>query len=119
MSQFVDIPVHLKKLFETKPEIVFSWHEQLKEHPNLGRTQWTQQSLEAMKQLADEHIDNCKECQRGLLSECSDPEKCAQDLHHICYVNGYCSVGVKLSDTYLDASHEFSWQADFPHFSHD
>ena len=108
---------YLRKLFESDPSIEASWREQLEHHPKLGQTTWTQEEIDLLDKAHDEHIYSCEECQAGLAVECPEPEShdaCLEDPDHACYLTGYCSAGEKTLTAWLDASHEYSWQEDFP-----
>lgn len=75
----------------------------LKDYPDLGRTTWTWEQLDAFEREADGHIDDCDECQKALESTPPDDDS-----------PYYCPVGESLTERYGDASLEYSWQPDFP-----
>jgi hypothetical protein len=108
---------YLKKLFATEPGLEACWREQLKEHPMLGQTTWTATQIEVLDKAHDDHHMSCEECTKGIAVDCPEPEshdECLENPDHACYLTGYCPTGKETFKAWLNASHEYSWQEDFP-----
>ncbi len=84
----------------------------LDEHPDLGRTTWTREQIQALELVADMHTEDCEECEEkfarvpGFLTD--DWEKFDWGDFE------YCPIGETLMAAALDADLEWSWQPDFP-----
>ncbi len=82
--------------FITISGFLFKANEAKKDKWRKGK--WTKDKVDALELILDGHTTNCDDCS-DLMSE--DPPK------------GYCPVGESLSEEWLQASTEFSWQPDF------
>lgn len=93
-----------------------NYHELLPKHPDLGWTTWTKEQVDVLSDTHDDHVFDCEVCRVGLdaeevmnshpIGECPHPT-------NECYLEGYCPDGQTTLRAWLDASLEFSWQADF------
>ena len=83
-------------------EAMIDWTPEQKEAWSKGT--WTPDKILALEQQADEHIDNCDECQKRLEI---DPSILAEDEDY------YCPVGESWTEEASQALVEYSWQPNF------
>ncbi len=75
----------------------------LSDHPNLGRTTWTWDQMQAAESAVDAHIDDCDACQEALEDE---PPEDGSDY--------FCPLAESLLEYAAVVAIEYSWQPDFP-----
>ena len=90
------------------------YNEQLPEYPNLGRTTWTREQVEALSEAHDAHLAGCEECQQKLDESINTVDNCDHEsCNGECYLISYCPIGRGTMNAWLDAGQEYSWQPDF------
>ena len=102
----IPVPSHLVEAFREDPDLERAWREQLDKHPALGITSWTSAQVDDLEREHGGHFDSCSECQDGV--------KFVHGFEDETLELGYCDKGLRSMNDYLDASVEYSWQADFP-----
>lgn len=84
--------------------------DMIHEYPDLGRTNWTWETVDQLERDCEQHLRDCDECGAAVEQWFDANNVDLDDIDTLVY----CPVGESLQVMWVDASIEWSWQPDFP-----